>query len=329
MTQPLYVWSVTLARSSKTVQECRDEIPALAKSMRKLAKAWEFQLEVADGGLVHFQGQLSLYKKRRLADVVALFKGEPWSGAHLSPMSNEGKTRMQYAGKKDTSVPDTYLSDRDHPVEELTEYQKKVMLTKLWPWQHQLLASLALPPDDRRIKVFYNKDGRVGKTQMRRYLQASGVANIVPCADPDKIPGWLCGARPKRVYIFDLERAFWGAIKKKEGNFWMALEGLKGGYLYDWRNKNQEKHIEPPHVVVFTNQMPDRRYLTGDRWDIYLIPPDPAVEEYVEYSEHRAAVIEAAWEKWIEEHPEDFGPPKRKHSKWDDVVLPPSKKQKN
>lgn len=50
-----------------------------------------------------------------------------------------------------------------------------------------------------------------------------------------------------------------------------ALESIKNGCAYDTRYRYTKARFDRPNIWVYTNQLPDVRLLTEDRWEVYRI----------------------------------------------------------
>lgn len=55
------------------------------------------------------------------------------------------------------------------------------------------------------------------------------------------------------------------------------IEQIKNGIYFSGKYESQMKYDKPPHVVVFSNTMPDQSKLSADRWNIVFL--DPAVDQ--------------------------------------------------
>eukprot|EP00112_Aurelia_sp_Birch-Aquarium-sp1_P026323 Seg9278.1 transcript_id=Seg9278.1/GoldUCD/mRNA.D3Y31 product="Master replication protein" protein_id=Seg9278.1/GoldUCD/D3Y31 len=77
----------------------------------------------------------------------------------------------------------------------------------------------------------------------------------------------------QKIVIIDLTRAQLERI-----NF-DVIEMLKNGMFLSTKYVSQQKLYDPPHVVIFANQMPDRSKLSEDRWRIFKREEDEFYEQ--------------------------------------------------
>ena len=133
----------------------------IIKCMREWAKAWEFQLEQADDGYKHYQGRLSLIKKRRLNEIAKLLQ-PVLHGIHLSPTSTKAvEDGNSYCVKADTRIDGPWKHDDEIKV--LTRQLKHFLTCDLYEWQQEIMG-LAQGIDDRSIKLIYDRWGNNGKS---------------------------------------------------------------------------------------------------------------------------------------------------------------------
>jgi len=83
---------------------------------------------------------------------------------------------------------------------------------------------------------------------------------------------WCMSFPPSKCYVIDLHHT----PKKSEiKQLYMTIEDLKNGYMYDiHNNKSNEVYFDEPSVIVFTNSVPNLRYLNEHRWKLWSITHD-------------------------------------------------------
>jgi len=141
-------------------------------------------------------------------------------------------------------------------------------------WQGQLISELS-DQNEREITVVVDDNGNHGKTWLAKYMQVNHIAQYVPpLAEAQDFMAFAM-EKPSKGYCFDLPRA--ETDKQKKG-MWSAVEQIKNGYLYDKRYSYRDLWIQPPKMVVFTNEMPPTEMLSKDRWRIFTIDDRWGVE---------------------------------------------------
>lgn len=104
MPNACFIWDWTLKAEGND-----DEV---ISCLREVAKDWKFQLEKAEGGYLHYQGRLSLFKKKRKCELVKLVQETVMSVAWFGITSNNG-SMSNYMCKLDTRVRGPWSSDDD------------------------------------------------------------------------------------------------------------------------------------------------------------------------------------------------------------------------
>ncbi|BBE29378.1 replication associated protein [Papio cynocephalus associated smacovirus] len=135
---------------------------------------------------------------------------------------------------------------------------------KPYLWQ-ELLAEMVKNADERRVDVIVDRVGGRGKTSCAKWLQVTKRAQYVPPMQSAQDLMAFAMAKPSKAYVIDMPKAC-NIVKTKE--LWNGIEQLKNGYVYDKRYQYKDKWIEPPAIVVITNETPQQRYLSADRWNV-------------------------------------------------------------
>jgi len=137
------------------------------------------------------------------------------------------------------------------------------------PWQQEILNIIETKPDNRTIHWYYETRGNTGKSFLTKYIAlkydviiADGKkADIfnqvnVMMREQQKIPA---------VIILDVPRRNQGYVS------YGVLEQLKNGMIYSGKYEGGRCIFEAPHVIVFSNSLPDTSEMSADRWHIVNI----------------------------------------------------------
>lgn len=123
--------------------------------------------------------------------------------------------------------------------------------------------------DDRQILVIQDKEGGNGKSYLSRHMEATDLADVCPViSDEYNDYSSYCIEYPSSGYVFDLPRA---TTIKRRAAMWQGLEQIKNGLLFEKRYKPRKKWIDPPKVLVFTNDDIPWEMLSADRWQAYRL----------------------------------------------------------
>lgn len=151
----------------------------------------------------------------------------------------------------------------------------KYATIKLLDWQDQAVG-LINEQSDREVLVIVDPEGNHGKSWLRKYMQVNRICQYIPQMDDAKDIMRIAMKKAGSGYCFDLPRA---DSDRRNREMWRAIEQIKDGYLYEDRYTFQEMWIDPPKIIVFTNDMPPMDTLSNDRWKIYGINRYGALEQ--------------------------------------------------
>lgn len=263
MTNPVFTYDFTISAEKLT-----DRL-SIIKTLNEWAKKWVFQREKSESGYDHWQGRLSLIKKRRLNEIVANLK-EPLAGAHFSITSSDVHKgqNFNYVMKADTRTEGPWKDEDYEEPPPLTRQLIAFNKHELYPWQKQV-EEMVSEEDDRSIKLIIDEEGNAGKSIFAEYLEYKGKAwELPPFRQMEDIMQCVMSIKTQKAYLIDMPRAM---KKDKLSEFYSGLEALKNGVCYDKRYSFKKRRMDRPQVIVFTNREPMYTYMSLDRWEIYLM----------------------------------------------------------
>lgn len=134
------------------------------------------------------------------------------------------------------------------------------------PWQGKILGLLSVKPDDRKIIWVCDRKGNIGKSFLCKYIclqhkviMCSGKTNDIfnqvnmwNINNPDDVQIPTC--------IVDIPRSEFAHVN------YPALEQLKNGFAYSGKYEGGQIFGLSPHVIIFSNSLPDLEELSKDRW---------------------------------------------------------------
>ncbi len=247
MTEPKW-YDLTISRN-KLKEMNLDGFEEVGRMFENLgAERYVIGQEIGEGGYEHYQCRVVFKHPTPIATLITAFAG---------------------IGR----VMPTHVRDFKYCEKEGNFYRSwekvlnKYADIKLLPWQKQTLEELD-KQDDRGIMVIIDEKGGKGKTTLSKVCVTRRIAQYVPpMTDAMDFMAYAM-EKPSKGYIFDMPRS--ETIKQKKG-MWSAVEQIKNGYLYDKRYSFRDMWIEPPKVLVFTNEEPPFEALSKDRWQCYKI----------------------------------------------------------
>lgn len=232
----------------------------VVSNLRKFCKKFTFQLEEGKEEYRHYQGRISLKTKLRLNQMI---KVQPWiNHAHYTITSAEGAQDVEYVTKEESRI--------DGPWTEKTNtfIPKHIMNINFRPWQNAVV-ELCKTYDKRKIYVIIDKCGNIGKSTLCTYIRCHGWGRIIPpLNDAKDIMQMVCCMGESPAYLIDMPRAL---DKKKLNQMYTAIEIIKSGYAFDTRYTFKELIFNIPAIIVFTNEVPDQKLLSMDRWELLTV----------------------------------------------------------
>lgn len=231
------------------------------------------QLESGIAGQEHYQIVANSNPKRTCALLTRKFCDRwPHLKEHLDsegrPDDHEWYLRPQriklaqfrYAMKDDTKVEGGFTCYKSVP--------RPLILKEPYGWQSEVLQIIDMPPDGRTIYWIWEPTGRRGKTSFAKWLCAK--RNAVFLAGAKK----HCLATAMKACEQGVDLFVFGCPRSKEDGTlpvsYDALESLKDGLFHSGFGVEATGmvNVNPPHVIMFCNEEPDRSRLSADRWQV-------------------------------------------------------------
>lgn len=219
--------------------------------------------EVGKNGTKHLQGYM--YFKNAIS-FNTVKKALP--KAHIEKAKGNWKQNYEYCSK-DGDFVTNIITESNEAIEDA------IMLNELYgnivwrPWQQQVIDIIEGPIDNRAIHWFWEETGSVGKSFLAKYVSLKYNAIIASGKQNDvfnQVLEWVKknGRRP-RVVIVDCPRS---AI---EYIHYGCIEAVKNGMLYSGKYEGGRCIFYTPHVIVFANELPQKKKMSADRWCIWEI----------------------------------------------------------
>lgn len=269
------VWDFTLFNTELTEVE-------IAGALRSDATHWEFSEEACPTtGRHHYQGRLVLAKKTRMGGLKQHFPA--LTKVHWSVTSGVNAKNFTYTHKNYTHLRGPW-TDADADPAKKTDDVRIIEQYGLWPWQATIHASCEAQKErktrDRRcINFLVDKTGNTGKGTFKVYMAYHRAAKIMrPFANVKDFMGFAID-NPHHAYIVDIPRT---VDQKKLREFYTGLETIKDGVVDDTRFKHRQLIMERPCIWVFSNQDPDMKALSRDRYKCWTIEEDSL--DLIEYN---------------------------------------------
>lgn len=252
-----------------TIPQEKINVDELKLLLKELCKHWCFQLEKGEEtGYLHYQGRMSLKVKTRLTTLINKFV----QGAHLSQTSSQNQGNNFYACKEETRMEGPW-KDTD---EEIFIPRQVLKMKELYWWQHKVRL-MAKEEDDRTIHMIIDKVGNRGKSSFVMFMRCVGEGRMIPFVNDFKDMMRMVMDMPtSNCYFLDMPRSL---NKDRLQGLFAGIEMVKSGYAYDDRYKFQDKIFDSPQIFVFSNEVPDTKLLSADRWKFWTITAEFDLKE--------------------------------------------------
>jgi len=141
---------------------------------------------------------------------------------------------------------------------------------RLYPWQTELLTTLAEPASEREIHWIWEDRGKTGKSTFATYLMTIKDACVFTGGKKADL-ALIFSQAPKKIAVFDLSRTAAPAEegeKSKLDHLYSLAEDLKNGRLTSTKYHSTTVVFEVPHVIFFANFEPDYSKWSADRYNV-------------------------------------------------------------
>lgn len=245
------------------------------------AKLTYIQLEEGLTGYQHWQIRGSTKKQYRAKEVFKPFN-TVFNGCHITPTNNNCCGVFDYVTKDFTKID----CDFNGNIKELLDEHNKEITTQLklfLKWDLREYQTFIIEQcklfEMRKIDIFYDTTGNLGKSLFCEYLQFNNLAKMIPpFLLMEDIMNCVYDMKTYPAYTIDMPRGLKGA---KLANFYSGIECLKNGFCYDKRNHYKEKFFNRPRIFIFTNDLPEFDLLSMDRWNVWIINGDFKPTPYI------------------------------------------------
>lgn len=271
----LACWSLTVACNHAELPS----VDRMKSILSEFATQWIFQSELGEQkGKPHYQGRLKLTEPQYKASLLAIFgcRFEDMKDVTFLPESNNSIAQggLAFYCMKDLTREGGPWTDPTYTPKRISLYNFEDLecMAVPRPFQSTILDMVAQPPDDRTIHWIYEETGNVGKSKFLKYLRSRPEFDMarIPMGTATQIKTSTIAKGPHKIYCVDLPRVR-GSLETQHDLF-SALEEVKNGWVESaMYGKNQELIMLPPHVFIFSNDLPKLSLTSADRWRIWTI----------------------------------------------------------
>ena len=151
---------------------------------------------------------------------------------------------------------------------------------ELRPWQKDLM-KLMNEPTKRQVIWIKGRAGNEGKSWMQEYIQSYyGTKRVVRLAAKNKTSNIAQVLRKRQLATTDIFMFNDARSKNQETVNYEMLENIKDGQAEASKyNSEIIKFRTPNIVVVFSNENPERKELSSDRWNVFKIDTEMELQK--------------------------------------------------
>jgi len=275
-----------------TVQSVGDEELISSEKLQEIfslqAKNYTFQLEEATSK--HYQCYFTAKVRARRSTLINAFV--ELTGAHpssfvLDRRRGTHEEALAYVTKTTSKIGPTITTESVYQAKDIDALDKN---DTRYPWQGDIIKSLIdeststiKTADDRTIVWIEDLQGGNGKSKLVKWC----CFNYDDCAKvsfgtANQLRSSLIACGVKKIYFIDIPRTL--GDDDSMGSMFSAIEDLKNGFLVSaMYGKHQSLMLDPPHIIIFSNQGCPDRFLSADRWFKYSIRDKRLVPEGSDY----------------------------------------------
>lgn len=271
--KPLHFWSITLYHNYTT----RPSASRVKDIFSEFFDQWCFQLEKGTKeGKEHYQCRGIINPAQKTETLLTVIEARGYDRRDITFLPESNNSLAQgglsfYVMKDDTRVEGPWYDPTYNPRKRVT-YEGRDLECMKTPREFQtwIMAQCATVPDDRTMYWIFNQSGCGGKSKLMKYMRMNPEWDMarVPMGSATQIKTSVIEKGPHSIYMVDLPRVRGSDERQQE--LFSALEEIKNGWVESpMYGKNAELLMEPPHIFIFSNELPNLSFASMDRWRIF------------------------------------------------------------
>lgn len=275
----LQYWAFTWNANNDKTATWDLERDSLIKFFNERGWRWVFQHERVTRD--HWQGRIDLKDKASRCTKTTMletFGAGGFDTKHLTmlPESNNSIKKEGvafYVTKVDSRVDGPWFDGSFTMPVKRKAYEGRDLACMDIPLKWQKSAYdiiIAENTDDRSVIWVYNPAGNVGKSKFQKWLCWKGKAKRVCLGTATQIKTAIATAGAYSCYLCNLPRV--SGNQESQRDLFSALEDIKDGWVEsNMYGKDNQLFMDPPHLWVFSNDLPNLSLCSMDRWKIYRL----------------------------------------------------------
>jgi len=211
-------------------------------------------------GYIEHKNPISFKSLKKINNRVFLAKSKGSREQNIKYCSKEGNYDSNFP-MKDFYNENEYLLDK---------YYKNVEWKE---WQSDILERIKVEPDERQINWFWEKNGKVGKSYLCRYLNLKYPNMIICDGKKGDIFNAIKSLKERKDYDFTLPICVIMDIPRHNEGWenYGVIEQIKNGFVYSGKYEGGNLNFLTPHIYIFANFKPNMLKWSKDRYNIVNI----------------------------------------------------------
>lgn len=223
---------------------------------------WILGKEVGESGTPHIQGFILLSKKKSWSSFVKHVNN---NRLHIEQCKGSTEQNVNYCSK-DNNFESNFVEKKY--IEEIDE---------LYPWEIEINNILSTPPDKRTLYYYFEPDGCKGKTTYQKYVYTHfDKCIILSGKGADMKNGIISYFNANKflpqIVLINIPR------DAKDFVSWTGIEEIKDMMFYSGKYEGGCICGKCPHVIMFSNSPPPINKVSADRWKVFEIKNNVAIE---------------------------------------------------
>ena len=282
--KPLKFWSLTAQQNYRPLPG----VERMKVILTEFSKQWCFQLEKGGvAGKEHYQVRMILGEGQMTETLLTVFEARGFDRKDITFIPESNNSICQgglafYVMKDEIKISGPW-NDPSYTQPNLTTYNWEDLecMKTPFPFQQSIIDKVRCEPDDRTINWVYNGPGCAGKSKLMKFMRCESEFDFarVPLGTATQIKTSVIEKGRRRIYMVDLPRVRGGEERQQE--IFSALEEIKNGWVESaMYGKVQELLMRPPHIWIFSNELPNRSFASADRWIVWTIDAESRLVPY-------------------------------------------------
>jgi hypothetical protein len=223
-------------------------------------KSYIFQLEIGEEDETeHYQGFVTFKNQIQFKEILKLDKNIHWEPTRSCKASIEYcqkiKGRISGPWAKDIKI-NNVIDPMPDP----------------YGWQLEIVNMINTKADRRTIIWGYDKEGHKGKSDFTTWLCDNKHAMAISGKSSDVYHALAnCDVFPN-IIIYDIPRSF-----DHDYLNYTTIEQIKTGRIFSPKYESKCLRFNSPHIIIFSNSLPQVDKVTHDRWKIFKIQSEKLI----------------------------------------------------